>query len=99
MLPDALRQRITAPSSIGVVPFAYGSSLIMQHPLLDSLRALLLTVPLAPDHDYSAVPLAPPSTDPEPAYPHPQPSGDGTDSPPLLGLLTVRYRLNVNWEG
>jgi hypothetical protein len=42
MLPDALRQRVTAPSSIGVVPFAYGSSLIMQHPLLDSLRALLL---------------------------------------------------------
>ena len=26
-------------------------------------RAVLLTVPLAPEHDYSAVPLAPPSTD------------------------------------
>jgi hypothetical protein len=31
--------------------------------------------------DYSAVPLAPRPTDPESAYPHPQPSEDGTASP------------------
>jgi hypothetical protein len=44
-------------------------------------RVLLLSVPLAPDHDYSAVPLSPPSTDPATEAPQTlSVPGDGTQT-------------------
>jgi hypothetical protein len=54
--------------------------------------ALLLTVPLAPDHDYSAAPLAPRATDPEPASPHLLPWGEWALILQLRGYTVRSYR-------